>query len=81
MLSGALPLVGMLNVCAPVVTPKLPVCATLRLTERGALGAGLAVTVNAAFVPSVTDAASAEMETSGSGSTSMVAVPKRSSNC
>ena len=49
-----LPDVGMLTVCAPVVAPKSPTWPTVALTDSGALGAGLAVTVKLALPPSVT---------------------------
>ena len=61
----ALPVVGMATVREPGVTPKSPVCVTLRFTVMVALGAGLAVTVNVALLPSVTAPASAVMETVG----------------
>ena len=53
MVSVALPVVGMLTVCEPVVTPKSPLWATLTLTNRADAGTGLAVTVKVALPPSV----------------------------
>ena len=49
-----LPDVGMLTVWVPVVAPKSPTWPTVTLTDSGAVGAGLAVTVKLALPPSVT---------------------------
>ena len=43
----------MLTGCAPAETPKAPLCATLTLTSRLAVGAGLALRVKLALSPSV----------------------------
>ena len=49
----ALPPVPTLTVRVPVGAPKSPDCATVTLTVSGAVGAGLADTVNEASPPSV----------------------------
>ena len=51
--SVALPLVGMVTVRDPVVTPKSPVWLTAIVTDSAAWGAGLAVKVKTALPPSV----------------------------
>ncbi|MXX81570.1 MAG: hypothetical protein F4Y69_11175, partial [Chloroflexi bacterium] len=53
MVSVAIPLVGIVTVREPVVTPNSPCWLTVTLTESGELGAGLAVSVKLAFPPSV----------------------------
>ena len=45
---------GTVTVLVPVDTPKSPVWVTVSDTDSGDAGAGLAVTVNDALVPSVT---------------------------
>ena len=45
---------GIVTVCDPVETPQSPSWETLTLTVNGAVGAGSAVTVNTALLPSVT---------------------------
>ena len=78
------------TVCAPVVKvtvprPRLPAatnppdCATSKFTVRSAGTATSDVTVNAAGVPSVTDAASAAIRSRGLSSLAMVSVT--SSGC
>ena len=64
-LSVALPEVGIVTVCVPVVAPKSPLWVTLTVTSRLALGAGLALTVKTVLPPSVM-AEPPEMLTTGS---------------
>jgi len=52
--SVAEPLVEIVTVRDPVVTPKLPEAVTFTVTVRSAVGAGEADTVNEALLPSVT---------------------------
>ena len=52
----ALPVVGMVTVRAPGVTPKLPLCDTATVTVNGSCGVGLALIVKVASPPSVTPA-------------------------
>ena len=51
--------------------PKSPVAATVTVTSSGAAGAGSAVSVKLALPPSVTEAASAVIVTSGVGGPSL----------
>ena len=52
--SVVVPVVGIVTVRVPVVTPKSPLWVTATLTDRSFPGAGLALTVKVASVPSVT---------------------------
>ena len=56
----ALPEVEMLTVCEPVEA-KSPLCETVTLTVRSAAGAGVAVTVKLASVPSLTSPSEATL--------------------
>ena len=56
----ALPEVEMLTVCEPVEA-KSPLCETVTLTLRSAAGAGVAVTVKLASVPSLTSPSEATL--------------------
>ena len=66
----------MLTVCAPVVAAKSPDCDTVTLTDRAALGAGLAVRVKVASLPSVTPLPAAMLisgvDDGGAGSSSVM---------
>ena len=53
MVSVALPEVGIVTVCDPVLTPKSPPAATVTGTARSDAGAGVAVRVNVTFSPSL----------------------------
>ena len=64
------PVVGMVTVRVPDVIPNSPSAATDTLTVRSAAGAGLAVSVNTASPPSVTDPAFAATVTTGGGRSS-----------
>ena len=70
----ALPSVGIVTVCVPVIAPKAPSWPTVRLTDSGAVGDGVAVTVNWASPPSVTSLPAVTL-TSGSGGPSLSATP------
>ena len=50
----ALPVVGIVTVWVPVVTPKSPLWVTVVVTSNAEAGDGFAVTVNDAAAPSVT---------------------------
>ena len=63
------PVVPIVTVCDPVETPQSPSWLTLTLTVNGAGGAGSAVIVNTALLPSVTPLPAVTL-ISGSGSSS-----------
>ena len=70
--SVALPLVGIVTVREPVVTPKSPPAVTVTLTVSGADGAGVAESVKVTFPPSSPPAVPL-MFTSGAGGSSLSA--------
>jgi len=67
--SVAEPLVGIVTVREPVVTPKLPEAVTFTVTVSAADGAGEADTVNDAELPSVTSLPAAMLTVGTVGAT------------
>ena len=68
----AVPLVGMVTVRLPVVTPKLPDAVTFTVTVSELDGVGLAVRVNEAALPSVTSLPAVILTTGVGGLSSSV---------